>query len=244
VVRVWCAGVICRPVRGSSGRGDWGIGSGGPGCGAEPGECGGQAGGPGPVFVDLEVPGASGADESGGHVQESVAQRGRFAAGQLAVQAERLGPGARVGGGEGEFEAYLVLLVAAAGQVAQAGRFRAADAVLDAGVGAVPDFQVGVLPVSAAGRGVGDECGDAVSVGVGEPQLCARVWAFAATITREPSGHFDRSSRPVNSATQAPGPRIGTHGRIFRPERLHRPPARPLSLEPHLANGDVNSAEE
>ena len=71
-------------------------------------------GGPGPVFVDLEVPAAAGAHESGGDVQEAVAQGCWFAAGQFAVRAERLGPGEQVGGGQGEFEPDLVLLIAAA----------------------------------------------------------------------------------------------------------------------------------
>ena len=123
--------------------------SGGPGCGAEPGEGVGEVGGPGPVFVDFEVPGAAGADQAGGDVQYPVAQGRWFAAGQFAVQAEGLGPGEQVGGGQRQFEPDLVLVVAAAGQVAQAGCFAAADAVLDAGVGAVPYFQVGQLP----GRG-------------------------------------------------------------------------------------------
>ncbi len=117
VVDVWRVGVICRSAgfsRGSVHRRDGDVGSGWPGCGAEAGEGGGQVGGPGPVFVDLEVPAASGADEPGGHVQQSVAQRCWFASREFAVQAQRLGPGEQVGGGEGEFEPDLVLLIAAA----------------------------------------------------------------------------------------------------------------------------------
>src|SRR5512132_2724449 len=136
-------------------------GSGWPGCGAKAGEGVREVGGPGPVAVDLELPGSSGADQAGGDMKEPVTQRWGFAAGQFAIQAERLDPGEQVGGGEGEFEPDLVLLVAAAGQVTQSRRFRAADPVLDAGVGTVPHFQVGMLAAGAAG-GVGDEGGEAV----------------------------------------------------------------------------------
>ena len=65
-------------------------GSGWPGCGAKAGEGVREVGGPGPVAVDLELPGSSGADEAGGDVKEPVTQRWRFAAGQFAIQAERL----------------------------------------------------------------------------------------------------------------------------------------------------------
>jgi hypothetical protein len=111
-------------------------------------------------------------------VEQPVAQRGRFAAGQVAVEAE--------------------------GAVAQAGRFRAADAVLDAGVAAVPDFEVGVLASRAAGLGVVTNavkrCPSAsvnrsCAPGCGRPRR---------TITRDHAGHLSRSSRPVSSATQAP----------------------------------------
>ena len=50
------------------------------------------------------------------------------------------------------------------------------DAVFDSGVGAVADLQVGQL---SAG-GVGEEGGESVPVGVGEPQLRTGVGAFAA----------------------------------------------------------------
>jgi hypothetical protein len=62
------------------------------------------------------------------------------------------------------------------GQVAQSGRLGAADPVFDPGVGAVANLQVGELTA----LGVGEECGEAVPVGVGEAQLRARVRAFLA----------------------------------------------------------------
>ena len=100
--------------------------------------------------------------------------------GQFAVEAERLGPGEQVGGGKGEFEPDLVLPVAAARQVAQAGGLTCADAVLDACVRAVPDFEVSALAPRAAAAGVGEEGGEAVSVGVAEAQLRTGVRPFAA----------------------------------------------------------------
>jgi hypothetical protein len=108
----------------------------------------------GQSFVDSEVPASPGVDEAGGDVQEPVAQRCSFAACEVAVQAEGLRPGEQVRGGEGEFEPDLVLLVAAAGQVAYARCLLAADAVLDAGVGPVPCFEVGVADgADRCGRG-------------------------------------------------------------------------------------------
>jgi hypothetical protein len=125
-------------------------------------------------------------------VQHPVAQGGWFAAGQFAVHAERLGPGEQVGGGQRQFEPHLGFVVAAAGQVAQSCCFAAADAVLDAGVGAVPHFQVGQLP----GAGVGEERGEAVPVNIGESHLRAGVGSFAA--------HDDpRPGRPFAQLEQA-----------------------------------------
>jgi hypothetical protein len=44
-----------------------------------------------------------------------------------------------------------------------------------------------------------------VPADVGEPQLGARVGPSLRTITRIPGDHDERSSRPVSSATHAPG---------------------------------------
>src|SRR2546430_529598 len=54
--------------------------------------------------------------------------------------------------------------------------FAGANPVVDSGVGAVADFQVGELPTV----GVGGEGGEAVPVGVGEAELRAGVRAFLA----------------------------------------------------------------
>ncbi len=57
------------------------------------------------------------------------------------------------------------------GRLARPGGFELADAVLDAGVLAVTQFQTGQLSGHLPGGGVGDERGDAHAVDVGEPQL-------------------------------------------------------------------------
>jgi hypothetical protein len=84
-------------------------------------------------------------------------------------------------------------------EVTWAGCFRAADPVLDAGVGAVADFEGGELP----GLGVGEERGEPVPFGVGEPELRAGVGRSRRTMTRHRSDQTLRSSMPVIAATCA-----------------------------------------
>ena len=86
-------------------------------------------------------------------------------------------------------------------QVAQAGVLGGADAVLAPCAAAVAQLEVGELP----GHGVGGETGEPVVVDVDEPQLRAGCGRSLRTITRIPAGQPVRSSRPVSSATQAPG---------------------------------------
>ncbi len=54
------------------------------------------------------------------------------------------------------------------------------DAVLDAGVAAVMQFEVGQLVARSAGAGGGEETGDPHAVVVGDAQLRPRVGAFLA----------------------------------------------------------------
>ena len=84
------------------------------------------------------------------------------------------------------------------GQVAQPGGFGFTDAVLDAGMLAVAQFQPGDLPGHDTGLGVGDERGDPHAVGVGEPQLRAGVRAF---FTQDQPG----SGRPGGQVDQVGG---------------------------------------
>ena len=161
-------------------------GSGGPGGGAEPVERGLKVPGPGPVDAQAQPPAASGADQPAGDRADAVAECGRFAAGEFPGEAQGLGPGEQVGGAQTKFQPDLVQREVRAGQVTQAGCLPAADPVLYAGVGAVTDFQVGQL----AAFGVGEEGGQPVPVGVGEPQLRAGVRPF-------PAGEQPGAGRPV-----------------------------------------------
>ena len=103
----WCCrrrGGRCLRVFGSWADGVL-LGSGdGPGQGGEAGERGGESGRPGPGGGDAEPGAALPAGEAGGDVQEPVAQRFRFGAGQVAVEQGGLGPGDQVRGGQGEFD--------------------------------------------------------------------------------------------------------------------------------------------
>src|SRR5204863_9156231 len=130
--------------------------------------------------VDAQPGGAGGAGELGGGVQHPVAERGDLAAGQRGQvrEADQLGPADQVGGGQHGLQPGIILLPAAAGQVAQAGLLAFADAVLDPGVLAVPQLQPGCLPGDDAAGSVGEEGGDPVAVDVGEGELGARVRAF------------------------------------------------------------------
>jgi hypothetical protein len=49
-----------------------------------------------------------------------------------------------------------------------------------------------------------DLAGDHAAAGVGEGELRARMGRSLRRISRDPSGHDDRSIMPVASATQAP----------------------------------------
>ena len=108
-------------VRGSSSCRGVGGKSGWPGSGAEPDVPVLEMSGPGPVPVEPQLPAAAGPDEPAGHGADAVAERGRLAAGEVAGEAQRLGPGEQVGCGQGQFKPDLVLRIAAAGQVAQPG---------------------------------------------------------------------------------------------------------------------------
>jgi hypothetical protein len=83
----------------------------------------------------------------------SVAQFLRFGLGQFAQQV--LGPGDQVDCYESELQPGLVDREDAGGEAPESGVFTAADAVLDAGMGAVTGFQE--LDGAAAGWGVGGE---------------------------------------------------------------------------------------
>ena len=103
-------------------------------------------------------------------------------------EADQPGPGDEVGGGQHDFQPGGVGPEGVARQVAQAGGFEFTDAVFDAGVLAVPQFQAGDLPGHDTGFGVGDERGDPHAVGVGEPQLRPGWGRSLRRISRVPGG--------------------------------------------------------
>ena len=78
--------------------------SGGPGCGAQPCERRGELSCPGPVPVEPELPAPAGPDQAAGDAGDAVAEGGWLAAGELAGEAQCLGPGEQVGGGQGQLE--------------------------------------------------------------------------------------------------------------------------------------------
>jgi hypothetical protein len=119
-----------------------GAGSGGrlwQGC--DSGERGGDFCCPGPGFGGAESGLSGGAGDSGGDVQEPVAQRLGFSGGQGAVEEEQLGPGEQVDGGEGELQPGGVDGEDTGREPAEAGVLAGADAVSDAGVAAVAGFE-------------------------------------------------------------------------------------------------------
>jgi hypothetical protein len=69
---------------------------------------------------------------------------------------------------------------------------------------AVSQLQARDLAGDHAAAGVGEERRHPVPVDVGEGELRARMGRSLRRISRDPSGHDDRSIMPVASATQAP----------------------------------------
>jgi len=131
-------------------------------------------------WVDVQDVASRGADESSGGGQDPQSHPFRFVAGGRVGQREAGAPGQQISGERGDGDPDPVLVGVMEGQVAQPGVLRRADAVLDAGVAAVAQFEVGELGGGAAAGGVGEEPGDAQPVAVGDPQLRARVRAFLA----------------------------------------------------------------
>ena len=157
-------------------------------------------------------------------MQHPVAEGVDFAAGQLGAAAEgdELGPGDQVGGGQDDFQPGGVGVEAVAGQVGQARGLGLADAVLDAGVLAVAQFQAGQLSGNDAGCGVGDERGHPHAVNVGEPQLRPRVGAFFAQYQAgpgRPGSEVDQGRgfghpRPIAQATTGVDGRVPALGEV------------------------------
>jgi len=151
--------------------------------------------------------------EPRGEVQETVAQPRRFAAGELALEQERLGPGDQVVGCQHELEPDRVHLEVAEGEVLEAGVLIVADVVLDAGALAMAALQGGDVGLGL----VGQEDPEAVAVVIGEGELRAGVGALAAddqARALRPVGQIDqvgdlghRRPRAARPRWSAPEPR-------------------------------------
>lgn len=142
-----------------------------------------------------------------GRVQHSVAEGGDLAAGQLklAGEAEQFGPGNQIGCGHDDFRPCTVGGEGVKRQVARAGGFGAADAVLDAGMLAMssssPASWPGMTPLAVSVRNpVMTRCPS-------EPVKRSRApgrGRSSRRISPVPAGQADRSTRSMASATQAP----------------------------------------
>ena len=143
---------------------------------AESLERGGERGGPGPVAVELEAGASSVADELGGGVQQPLAKAFGLCFGELAGQADQLGPGEEVLGDQRELEPGLVVLEGVVGEVAHAGVLAIADAVLDPRAAAVTQLQGGDVVAVL----VGEEARVPVAVLVEDLELRAGVGTLAA----------------------------------------------------------------
>src|SRR6266581_2123480 len=76
---------------------------------------------PGPGLGDFQAPAAPAADQSGGGVQDPVAQGLRLCLREVAVQGDELQPGQQDAAGHGRVEPRLVDLVIVRGEMAEPG---------------------------------------------------------------------------------------------------------------------------
>jgi hypothetical protein len=116
------------------------------------GECGVERGGkfvrPWPRFGDFDLSFALAADDPGGGVQQPVAQGLGFGPGEVAAQAEQAEPAEQFGSDHRGDTPGGVDRHADRWEVLEAGVLAGADAVLDAGVGAVAGFEEVELPAT------------------------------------------------------------------------------------------------
>ena len=110
-------------------------------------------------------------------MEQAVAEPFRFGVGEAgAVECEVSAPGQQVVGAEHELQPGVVDRERVRWQVGEAGGFGVADLSFDAAASAVERFEVGDVGVGQ----IGDEHLVAVAVDVGEGELGAGVWLFAA----------------------------------------------------------------
>ena len=131
-------------------------------------------------------------------------------------EADQFGPCDQICCCHDDFQPCLVRVERVEREITQPGGLGLTDAVLHPGVLAVAQFQAGDLAGHHPVGGVGDEPGDPVPVGVGEPQL--RTW-MGAFLAQDQPGPF----RPCRQVHQIGGfgdpravadPAVGVYGRI------------------------------
>jgi hypothetical protein len=177
--------------------GRWLVSAGGGWQRFEAREGGGELGGPWPCALKVELRAASGERQPGGDMQQSVAQPLGLGLGELAVEQQRLGPDDQVVREPHDLQPRLVERELLERELGQAGVLVVADPVLDVGVltvAALDDRDVLIVLV-------GEDRLEAVAVVVGERQLRAGCGRSRPTISLDPSGQEDRSTRSVISAT-------------------------------------------
>lgn len=127
---------------------------------AQPREGRDQGFGPGPGARQAQAGAPGRAHHPAGDVQEALAQPLGLGEGQLALEAEKTGPGEQLLGDQRELQPHLVVFEGGEGQVAHPGVLAAADLVLDFCPAAVAQLQgrdVGAVLV-------GDEGGVAIAL--------------------------------------------------------------------------------
>ena len=141
---------------------------------------------------------SSSGDEAGGDVEEPVAQGLGFGFGQVAVEAEVLGPGQQAAGQQGDGAPGLVAGEVLEGEVGESAVLPVPDPVFDSGVASVAEFQGSEI---GAG-GVGDETGVPPPVlGVEQGELGAGWGRSRRQISRVPGGQVSRLTSLVSSIT-------------------------------------------
>src|SRR5215216_6717848 len=169
--------------------------------GPQPGERTGERGCPRPGGLQPQDEAAGVAGHAGGDMQQPVAQGLGLGHRERTVQQQRLGPAAKVLGGQDQLQPNGVAPHEVERQVLEAGGLGGADAVLDPGALAVAQLQPGQAGVGLVGDKTWKRC-PSWSV----KRSWAPGWASSRRhSTRVPAGQLLKSTQPVSSQTSAPG---------------------------------------
>src|SRR6266536_2666596 len=205
------------------------VAAGGPWEGPQSRERGQQRRCPGPVAVEAQPDPAGVADEPGGGVPQPIPQGLGLGDFEIAVQQQRLRPAHQRLRHQHQGQPDVVGVEVCKGEVAEAGGLGTADAVLDAGVGAVADLQRGggaggrpgrfgrvgrpgvVAGLQGGGVGillVGDEHLEAVAGVIGKGHLVAGAGVGPLAAADRPGPHRPALAWKVQGR-KLPHPRAG-----------------------------------